>query len=311
MIGAYFSKPDWHCEYYWWPKYATADRNNNYDIRRYPWRWTQYKEFTHSQLRELMQNYGTVDILWLDGGWVRPRETVNAEVLSWGARIPEWSQDIDMAAVATMARKAQPGLLIVDRTVHGLYENYRTPEQRIPNAKLDYPWESCMTLANNWGYVPGDKYKSSADVIHSLIEIVAKGGNLLLGIGPRPDGTLTQEALQRLKEIGTWIHKNGAAIYNTRTVNNYRDSSVYFTRNTKLGLYYALACIKENESVPAQLQWKNNAPKQGTKMVLLQTGETVKWEQKGDITTVQLPASFIQKNKMIPAVALSFTPATQ
>ena len=128
-----------------------------------------------------------------------------------------------MGAVATMARKAQPGLLIVDRTVHGLYENYRTPEQRIPNTKLDYPWESCMTLANNWGYVPGDKYKSSAAVIHSLIEIVAKGGNLLLGIGPKPDGTLTPEALQRLKEIGTWVQKNGAAIYNTRTVNNYRE----------------------------------------------------------------------------------------
>ena len=207
LIGAYFSKPDWHTEYYWWPKYATPDRNNNYDIRKYPWRWNQYKQFTHNQIGELMNNYGPVDILWLDGGWVRPLETVNDEVVSWGARIPEWSQDIEMPKIAAMARKAQPGLLIVDRTVHGPFENYQTPEQRIPKEKLDYPWESCMTLANNWGYVPGDKYKSSTRIVHSLIEVVAKGGSLLLGIGPKPDGTLTDEAVEKMQEIGQWMKK--------------------------------------------------------------------------------------------------------
>ena len=233
LIGAYFSKPDWHTEYYWWPKYATPDRNNNYDIRKYPWRWNQYKQFTHNQIGELMNNYGPVDILWLDGGWVRPLETVNDEVRSWGARIPEWSQDIEMPKIAAMARKAQPGLLIVDRTVHGPFENYQTPEQRIPKEKLDYPWESCMTLANNWGYVPGDKYKSSTRIVHSLIEVVAKGGSLLLGIGPKPDGTLTDEAVEKMQEIGQWMKKNGEAIYDTRTVSHYRDSTTFFTQNKK------------------------------------------------------------------------------
>lgn len=306
MIGAYFSKPDWHSEYYWWPKYATPNRNNNYDIRKYPWRWNQYKQFTYNQIGELVHNYGALDILWLDGGWVRPRETVNAEVLSWGAPIPEWSQDIDMPAIAAMARKTQPGLLIVDRTVHGPYENYQTPEQSIPPTQLDHPWESCMTLANNWGYVPGDKYKSAASVIHSLIQIVAKGGSLLLGIGPRPDGTLSEEALQRMKEIGRWMAKNGEAIYNTRTVSHYRDSTVYFTQNKKLGLLYALVCLPENGPVPAMVTWRGNPPKTGTAMKLLSNGKTVKWTQKGDITTVFLPASPIDKNESLPAIALSF-----
>ncbi|HEY0177611.1 MAG TPA: alpha-L-fucosidase, partial [Pedobacter sp.] len=76
MIGAYFSKPDWHSQYFWWSKYATPDRNTNYDIRKYPWRWNQFKTFVFNQLSELMNNYGSVDILWLDGGWVRPLETV-------------------------------------------------------------------------------------------------------------------------------------------------------------------------------------------------------------------------------------------
>lgn len=307
MIGAYFSKPDWHNEDYWWPKYATADRNNNYDIRKFPWRWNRYKQFTHNQIGELMNNYGRIDILWLDGGWVRPRETVTAEVLSWGARIPEWSQDIGLPAIAAMARKAQPGLLIVDRTVHGPYENYQTPEQRIPKEQPDYPWESCMTLANNWGYVPNDRYKSAATVIHSLIEVVAKGGNLLLGIGPKPDGTLTAEAYERMKAIGEWLRKNGAAIYNTRTVESYQDGNTYFTR-TKDGDLYALTLLKENEAVPAVVQWNVNAPKKGTAMKLLQTGETVKWSMEGNTVKVTVPKSVLSSKEKPPALVFAFTP---
>ncbi len=182
MIGAYFSKPDWHTQYFWWDRYATPDRNVNYDIRKNPWRWNKYKEFTYNQINELTSNYGSVDILWLDGGWVRPLETVNDEVRSWGAPIPPFSQEIDMPKIASMARKNQPGLLIVDRTVHGPYENYRTPEQSIPKTKSDTPWESCITLGGAWGYVPNDNFKSATKVIHTLIEVVAKGGSLLLGV---------------------------------------------------------------------------------------------------------------------------------
>ena len=161
MIGAYYSKPDWHSEYYWWPKYATPDRNVNYDITKYHWRWNQFKKFTYNQIGELTHDYGAIDILWLDGGWVRPYNTVTDEVRAWGARIPESGQDIDMDRIAAMARSNQPGLLIVDRTVHGRYENYLTPEQNIPKEKLNIPWESCITLGGAWSYVPNDKFKST------------------------------------------------------------------------------------------------------------------------------------------------------
>jgi len=309
MIGAYFSKPDWHSENYWWPKYATANRNNNYDIRRFPWRWNKFKDYTFNQISELMHNYGSVDILWLDGGWVRPLETVNDEVRSWGADIPKWSQDIDMPKIADMARKAQPGLLMVDRTVHGLYENYQTPEQHIPATQLDHPWESCMTLANNWGFVPNDRFKSSAKVIHSLIEIVAKGGSLLLGIGPKPDGTLPDLAIQRLAEIGDWTSKNGAAIYNTRITKDYHDGNTWFTQNNKSGTRYALVCLKEGEPLPANLSWKGNIPKRKSKMKFLQTGEEVKWFMENKGVVVILPKSFVKSNKVPPALAFAFTPA--
>jgi alpha-L-fucosidase len=310
MIGAYFSKPDWHSEYYWWPKYATANRNNNYDIRKHPWRWNQYKQFTHNQIRELMNNYGKMDILWLDGGWVRPLETVNEEVLSWGAPIPEWSQDIEMPKIAAMARQAQPGLLIVDRTVHGPYENYQTPEQRVPDKQLPHPWESCMTLGGAWGYVPGDQFKSATKVVHTLIEIVAKGGSLLLGIGPKADGTLPQDAVARLQEIGKWMDKNGAAIYGTRITENYADGQTYFTQSKDGNMRYALVCLPEGGAMPNSVAWETNLPKKGTKMKLLQTGESVKWSMEGNKVKVQLPKSIAAGKEALPALAFAFTPAS-
>ncbi len=302
MIGAYFSKPDWHTEYYWWPKYATPDRNNNYDIRKHPWRWNQFKQYTYNQIGELMHNYGAVDILWLDGGWVRPLETVNEEVRSWGAAIPAWSQDIDMPGIASMAREAQPGLLIVDRTVHGPYENYQTPEQKIPEKQLDHPWESCMTLGNAWGYVPNDQYKSASQVIHSMIEIVAKGGSLLLGVGPGADGTIPTEAIKRLEEIGKWTSVNGRAIYNTRITKAYKDEDTWFTQSKDGKTRFAMVCLKDGFRLPKVISWKGNIPRKGSEMIFLETGSKVKWTTDGNSVKVTLPGSA----KATPALAFSF-----
>ena len=308
MIGAYFSKPDWHTEYYWWPKYATADRNVNYDIKKYPWRWNQYKQFTYNQLSELVHNYGSVDILWLDGGWVRPYHTVTEEVRSWGAAILASGQDIDMPKIAKMAREAQPGILIVDRTVHGPYENYQTPEQRVPDTQLSYPWESCMTLGNGWGYIPNERFKSSTQIIHTLIEIVAKGGSLLLGVGPKADGTLQEESVSRLKEIGEWLKINGEAIYGTRITPKYKDHNVYFTRKKNSSTLYALVTLLENTQVPRTIKWGLNFPKKGTKIKFLQTGQQLKWERVGDMIQVELPAKIWQSQTNFSALAFSFEP---
>jgi alpha-L-fucosidase len=305
MIGAYFSKPDWHSEFFWWPKYATADRNVNYDIRKHPWRWNQFKQFTYNQIGELMHDYGKIDILWLDGGWVRPLETVTDEVRAWGAAIPAWSQHVDMPRIAAMARQAQPGLLIVDRTVHGPFENYQTPEQNIPKEKLDHPWESCITLGGAWGYVPNDKFKSATKVIHSLIEIVAKGGSLLLGVGPSADGTLSEIQVGRLREIGQWMKENGEAIYATRAVDEYRDGETFFTK-AKGDLSYALVRLPEDKPVPAFITWSGHGPKKGSKIKLLSTGESVKWKSDNNVVKLFLPKSLVKSKKNYAALAFSF-----
>ncbi|MBO3270672.1 alpha-L-fucosidase [Hymenobacter defluvii] len=305
MIGAYFSKPDWHSQDFWWSKYATPNRNVNYDIKKYPWRWKNYQDFTYNQISELMHDYGSMDILWLDGGWVRPRETVTDEVRAWGAPIPEFSQEVNMPRIANMARQAQPGLLMVDRTVHGPYENYQTPEQRVPDHKIDNPWESCLTLANNWGYVPNDTYKSPTKVIHSLVEVVAKGGSLLLGVGPKPDGTLADEAVTRLTAIGKWLDVNGDAIYSTRATTRYQDGSTYFTQGKK-GTRYAIALLPEDKTAPTTVAWTGNAPKKGSKMTLLQTGKSVKWTRTGDKVQVTLPTSLAKQAGTYPALAFAY-----
>lgn len=106
-----------------------------------------------------------------------------------------------MPAMAAMARSLQPGLLVVDRAVEGPDQNYLTPEQRLPEKPLAFPWETCMTMASPWSYVPGDHYKSVADLVHLLCKIVSRGGNFLLNVGPDPDGEWAPEAYQRLEGI--------------------------------------------------------------------------------------------------------------
>ncbi|MDR2563684.1 MAG: alpha-L-fucosidase [Prevotellaceae bacterium] len=292
MIGAYFSKPDWHSQDYWWKRYATSNRSNNYDVRKHPWKWESFKQFTFKQISELMSNYGQIDILWLDGGWVRP-------IPESSQNSRRWSQDIDMPKIAKMAREKQKGLLIVDRTVHGKYENYQTPEQSIPAKQLPYPWETCMTLGKDWGYVPGQTFKSSHKVIHSLIEIVAKGGSLLLGVGPSSEGLLPDEVVSRLQEIGKWTSQNSEAIYNTRSTKHYNDGNTWFTQSKDGKMIYAMVCLPENQDAPSSVEWKGNTPAKGSTMILLHTGKKVKWTVENERTIVNLPKN-LPKN--LPAL---------
>ncbi|MDZ7936233.1 MAG: alpha-L-fucosidase [Emticicia sp.] len=304
MVGAYFSKPDWHSQDFWWDYYATPDRNVNYDIRKHPERWNRFVDFTHNQINELTTNYGSLDILWLDGGWVRPRNSVTEEVLSWGAPIPEFDQQIDMPKVAEIARKNQEGILIVDRTVHGAYENYRTPEQGIPAEMSAEPWESCITLGGAWGYVPNDNFKSAAKVVHLLIEIVAKGGNLLLGVGPNAAGLLLPEQINRLEAIGKWMDTNSEGIYNTRAVKNFRDGSVYFTQG-KTNEMYALA-INTRENLGESISWSVNIPKQSTKIYLLGYDKPLSWSLSNGVAVISLPKKLPKQLSEQPALVFKY-----
>lgn len=283
MVGAYFSKPDWHSQYYWWDYFATPNRSVNYKIERHPERWEKFKNFTYNQIEELMSNYGKLDILWLDGGWVAPGR-----------------QDIDMDRIATMTRQHQSDIMIVDRTIRGKYENYQTPERSVPEEQLPIPWESCIPLSSDWGWIPDAKFKTPAEVIALLIEVTAKGGNLLLGVGPTPDGIIQPEVEAILSEVGSWLKNNGKGIYNTRITENYNSNDVWFTADKDQKTIYALYIPSEETNYPSYIEWEGNNPVKGAKVTLLQNGKRVKWETKNNKTRITLPK--IKNNANLPLV---------
>ena len=274
MIGAYFSKPDWHSEYYWWPYFPTRDRNVNYNIKDHPDRWEKFCQFTYNQIKELTNgDYGNIDILWLDGGQVAPK---------W------FGQDIHMDKIAAMARKTQPGMIFVDRTVKGEYENYQTPEGEVPATQLDIPWETCFAM-NGWGWRKEGQYKSLNRVLSTFIEVVAKGGNFLLGVGPTPEGTIDPVATSRVEAIGKWLEKNGKAIYKTVNAKHYNDDHVWFTADKDGETIYAIYALKDGEKeVPETIEWTTNIPHRN-RVTLLANGKRVKCEVEGNNVKVHLP----------------------
>jgi alpha-L-fucosidase len=267
----YFSKSDWHCPWYWSPDRPARTRNPNYDTQAEPERWERFVQFVHGQIGELMTGYGPMDILWLDGGQVRPP-----------------LQDIRMDEIAQMARRHQPGLIIADRTVGGEHENYLTPEQEVPEEPLlDQPWESCITMGDQWSFKPDDSYKSTRDLIHLLIGVVAKGGNLLLNIGPRPDGRLPEAALSRLREIGDWMAVNAEAIHGTRPLAPYRAGPFAFTR--KGDAAHAIYLDETGQGVLPPVLDLPLAPAPGGTVKLLGAERPLDWTTTGVGCAVHIP----------------------
>jgi len=302
-VGAYFSKPDWHCPDYWWPYFPPFDRNVNYSIARYPERWERFKAFTFRQIEELMTGYGPVDILWLDGGWVQP---MTASSPRWGSR--PCDQDIDMPAIAAMARSRQPGLIVVDRAVEGPYQNYRTPEQEIPEEPLDGPWETCLTMATSWSWVPGDEYKPVRRLVQLLVDVAAKGGNLLLNVGPGPDGEWDPAAYDRLAGIGAWTAVNGEALYGTRAVAPYKSGPVCYTRSPDGTLAAILLAGEGQASPPARVIVPDFRPAPGEAVRLLGVAEPLRWEPEGAGCAILVPAAVRQAPPCQHAWAFRFRP---
>lgn len=283
-IGAYFSKPDWNHENYWDPYFPPLGRNVNYDPELYPEKWQKYVDFTHNQIMELMTDYGKVDILWLNGGWVA--KTSQEEINGFYSQKIKTNkggflkngivnQDIKMDELVVKAREKQPGLIVVDRAVHGKNQNYLTPENRVPEKTLLYPWESCIISGGGWSYTPNATYMSGRQGIHTLIDVVAKGGNLLLNIAPSPEGEWQQGAYDLLEEYGNWMKVNSSAIYNTKPIAPFKENNICMTQNKNVFLFY-MAEEGENK-IPSEIIVNSINPKKRTKITMLGSKKGLKW----------------------------------
>ncbi|UQS82802.1 alpha-L-fucosidase [Bombilactobacillus folatiphilus] len=252
--GAYYSKADWHSEDYWLPGSNPRGRYASYDPQTDPKHWQRFNNYVQNQLVEICQDYGSIDILWLDGGWVNSQN----------------HEQLDMDQIVTQIRTIKPDTLIVDRTIGGQYENYVTPEQQIPDIAPKKVWESNLTLAQNWGYVPHDKYKSFAEILDSIVKIITLGGNVVLGIGPKPDGTFPVEAQKIMQQLGAWLQVFGEAVYETRA-----------------GAVAPLLCTKKNHTLYLFFKQQSVGQKLNLSRLLTHSSQVLVLETKQFITVQQ------------------------
>lgn len=184
-VGFYYSLLDWR-----YPAYFLGPQRD-------PAGWAELVAYVHAQVRELCTNYGRLDILWYDGGW------------------PYTAADWRSEELNAMVRQLQPQIIINDRSQTP--EDLDTPEQHIHPSPPGRAWEACMTLNGSWGYNEADaEWKTPKQVIQMLVRCASGGGNLLLNIGPRADGSVPSESERVLRQVGAWLTANGGSIYGTQ-----------------------------------------------------------------------------------------------
>jgi alpha-L-fucosidase len=212
-VGFYYSLLDWHH-----PDYTMDDAHPlvqvdttqaNYDRLNKGRDMNKYREYLRNQVRELMTNYGKIDILWLDWSWDK------------GAKHGKWGKDWDAVNLLKMVRQLQPGIIVNNRL--GLYEysdggDFETPEQ-VSTKELDkykgHTFETCQTFSGSWGYYRDENtWKTHRQLLDLLISSVSNGGNLILNVGPTARGEFDYRATNALDSIAYWMHANSKAIYN-------------------------------------------------------------------------------------------------
>lgn len=210
-VGFYYSLLDWHH-----PDYTidrnhpqSADSDEEYDRLNKGRDMNRYRAYVKNQVRELLTKYGRIDIIWLDYSFPRNKHGKNRD-------------DWDSINLLKMVRELQPGIIVNDRLdledVEGGWD-FKTPEQYAPRewvrvGERKVPWEACQTFSGSWGYYRDEMtWKDPRQLIALLIEMVSKGGNLLLNVGPTGRGTFDARALDRLDAIGAWLKVNGRSIY--------------------------------------------------------------------------------------------------
>ncbi len=171
----------------------------------------RYVKYMKTHLRELIKDHGPLGILWFDGEWEKPWTHRRGQDLY--AYVRSLQPDI---IINNRVDKGRSGMAGVTKTDEEYAGDYDTPEQQVGKFQTGRPWETCMTICSQWAWKPNDKLKSLEECIRILVNTVGGDGNLLLNVGPMPDGRIEPRQAQRLREIGQWLEKNGQSIYATR-----------------------------------------------------------------------------------------------
>ena len=238
-FGFYYSLMDWH--------HPDGARCRNDEAAR-----RRFVDYIHGQVRELCSNYGKVDVLWYDVDWPLSPE-------GW-----------ESVAMNKMVRQLQPDILINNRA--GIPEDFTTPEQEIRASSS--PWEACMTMNDSWGYQRADDgWKSPKTIVRNLITCARDGGNYLLNIGPRPDGSIPQPSIEILTAVGKWMDAHGELIHHAEPCQVKHSEFANFTRRGN-NLYIHAYFWPGDELAVGGLQQRVLSAK------LYATGQPVQFEQE-------------------------------
>ncbi len=199
-VGFYHSLMDWH--------HPDGARCLHDEAAR-----RRFVDYVHGEIRELMTNYGKIDVLWYD--------------VSWPLDAAGWESE----RMNQMVFQLQPDIIVNNR--NKLPGDFSTPEQQITASQEGRAWESCMTINDSWGYQRADNdWKSSRRIVQNLISCVRDGGNYLLNIGPHADGSVPAPEVRVLTEVGEWLRRNGESIYESDLCQPRRSSYASFTRKS-------------------------------------------------------------------------------
>ncbi|HTX39787.1 MAG TPA: alpha-L-fucosidase [Bryobacteraceae bacterium] len=196
-VGFYYSLMDWH--------HPDGARCATDEAAR-----RRFVDYIHGHVRELLTNYGKIDVLWYDVSWPLTKEGWESEKMN------------------AMVFQLQPDIIVNNR--NGLDGDFATPEQRIQAEKR--AWESCMTMNDSWGYqAADDNWKTPKTIVRNLVTCAHGTGNYLLNIGPKPDGSIPEESVRILTSVGKWMDRNGTSIYKTDLCQPSRSNFASFSRD--------------------------------------------------------------------------------
>lgn len=279
-LGFYHSIMDWHhpdAQAPHYPTYNTGDKSNpNFDNYR-----TTYLK---PQVAELIKKYDPY-ILWYDGEW-----------------IPEWTHEYGQD-LYQFTREQKPSILVnnrvdkgrqgmqgMDKTDKDYAGDFGTPEQEILDGTADVDWESCMTMNDTWAFKTNDdNWKSTATLIHNLVDIAAKGGNYLLNVGPTAEGLIPAPSVKRLAAIGDWMQINGEIIHQSRGTKDFKEGETIRYIQSNDGKTQYIASL--SESVDPLKLTKINISNDGQVSLLGYDGD-IDWSQKDGEVVINFPKAW-------------------